>query len=338
MRNVRRRRAALILGMLLAGCASSTTWKDSQSDGDCGPGLTDCSDACVDLASDHENCGSCGHACEAVEVCYEGECSLECPAGLDNCSGGCVDLDEDLSNCGVCGRVCPDGDHADPVCLAGVCDVQCDAGWCDSDDDGDCETTCTTEMEVCNGEDDDGDGLADEDFDCIRGEEEHDDCADCGTRTRTCGSSCTWGSWGDCVTSGCTPGSTRDCSVCGYQTCNSSCEWGSCGNVALLKWQRCSDCGVQYCNGSGSAWGACTGPFDSCPTGETCDDSGNCISTCSDAFLACTSGDQCCSGTCCRCAIFGCSDCNPSGHYDSFCDDSGGMSCQVICINVCDIC
>ena len=329
----------LCTGVLLAGCSSGKPgWKDAAADGTCGEGLTECSDACVDLASDHENCGVCGHACEAAEVCYDGDCSVECPSGLSSCSGGCTDVDEDPLNCGVCGRMCPDGEHADAACLSGVCGVQCQTGWCDPDDDGDCETACTSETEVCNGEDDDGDGLEDEDFECVRGDSESESCSGSGTRSRTCGSACTWGSWGDCILPGCTPGNTRDCGVCGYQTCSSSSEWGDCGNDDLEKWQRCNDCGVQYCYSDGTGWGACTGPFDTCPGGATCDGGGNCVATCTEDFGACSSGDQCCSGTCCRCSSYGCSDCYPSGHYDVFCDDSGGMSCQVQCINVCNAC
>jgi hypothetical protein len=331
-----------MFGALATGCASGESDKDARTDagddGGCSAGLTECSGICVDLDSDHENCGGCGNACDPAEVCFEGGCSLECPSGLENCSGGCVDLDEDVSNCGACGRECEGGEHADPVCVSGVCEAACHAGWCDPDGDGDCDTACSSDTEVCNGADDDGDGLVDEDFDCIRGEVENDDCEACGTRSRTCSSSCTWGSWSACVDTGCMPGTTQNCGTCGYQTCNESCEWGSCGNVGLEMWQRCNDCGVQYCNGSGTAWGACTGPFDACPSGETCNTSGECVAPCTADFGACSSDSECCSGTCCRCAIFGCSDCNPSGHYDEFCDDDGSMTCHTICINVCNSC
>lgn len=53
----------------------------------CQTGLTNCSDQCVNLSSDKNNCGSCGFACAgAAEGCFGGVC--RCPTGTISCCGG----------------------------------------------------------------------------------------------------------------------------------------------------------------------------------------------------------------------------------------------------------
>ena len=90
----------------------------------CGAGLTSCSGSCVNLSSDRSNCGLCGRACGADQVCSGGTCSSVCGAGLTSCSGFCVNLSSDRSNCGLCGRAC----GADQVCSGGECFTTCGTG------------------------------------------------------------------------------------------------------------------------------------------------------------------------------------------------------------------
>src|SRR5882762_2664453 len=40
----------------------------------CGPGQMDCG-GCVDLQTDPNNCGACGHVCAAGDVCIAGTCT-----------------------------------------------------------------------------------------------------------------------------------------------------------------------------------------------------------------------------------------------------------------------
>jgi len=110
---------------------------------DCPAGTAACGGACVDTSADHANCGGCGNACLAAEVCNEGSCDLECPSGRTNCFGSCVDLETDFLHCGGCSSPCASGE----ACVAGVCGPDCIADGsglpCASGADccsGNCET------------------------------------------------------------------------------------------------------------------------------------------------------------------------------------------------------
>jgi hypothetical protein len=84
----------------------------------CDPGLAFCNDVCVDTQTDPANCGLCGNACGAGEVCFAGVCAREHRCGaLVNCNDVCVDLAADAANCGACGNACA----ADEICFAGQC-------------------------------------------------------------------------------------------------------------------------------------------------------------------------------------------------------------------------
>ena len=125
-----------------------TDTADTPDEPACAPGLVDCYGACLDILSDHEHCGACGHACEPIEVCADGECRFECPPGSTRCGGSCVNTDSDPRNCGSCGNVCTAGVHADPVCEGGECSVLCHPGYLDTDGDGSCETSCATAPDI----------------------------------------------------------------------------------------------------------------------------------------------------------------------------------------------
>ena len=108
--------------------------------GGCSAGQELCSGSCTDTATDPNNCGMCGTACGANQACGSGVCS--CASGFANCdanaANGCeANLSDDVNNCGGCGIVCGSGQ----ACQAGAC--------------------VAAAVEVCNGIDDDGDGLID---------------------------------------------------------------------------------------------------------------------------------------------------------------------------------
>jgi len=92
---------------------------------------------------------------------------------------------------------------------------------------------CNPPVEVCNGQDDDCDGLPDNGHECIMGETRN--CStSCGQGTQTCieaGGLCKWGT---CEGAGeCDAGNTQDCTFmleCGHgmRTCDENCLWGAC--------------------------------------------------------------------------------------------------------------
>jgi hypothetical protein len=87
---------------LISGCAPGLTCEGGAgavgSKCTCAAGSSKCGDACVDLANDEQNCGECGMACGANEVCTADGCQgcgglgeLCCtPFGLPFCTGGRV--------------------------------------------------------------------------------------------------------------------------------------------------------------------------------------------------------------------------------------------------------
>jgi hypothetical protein len=101
----------------------------------CAQGQTNCAGGCINTPSDHANCGACGHACRADQVCTTGACV--CPTGKTECSGACVTLASDHANCGGCGRAC----HPTEVCTAGQCSLSCPSGQ--KDCNGSCVDTNT---------------------------------------------------------------------------------------------------------------------------------------------------------------------------------------------------
>ncbi len=110
-----------------------------QCPGSCAAGLADCNGTCADLASDYQNCGSCGVVCATGTTCSSGQCSGEpCAPGFTLCAATCVDLSTDHSNCGACGTSC-DNAH---VCGNGVCV----AATCEPD-----QGTCTVDADCCTG-------------------------------------------------------------------------------------------------------------------------------------------------------------------------------------------
>jgi len=74
-----------------------------------------CASNCVELATDENNCGSCGNACVIGATCNTGVCA--CGSGEVACPSGCADLATDVNNCGSCGTQCQIAE----ICNFGAC-------------------------------------------------------------------------------------------------------------------------------------------------------------------------------------------------------------------------
>ncbi|AKU94243.1 hypothetical protein AKJ09_00907 [Labilithrix luteola] len=95
-----------------------------------------CLGECKDLATDPDNCGTCGTVCVKVGtstsqgVCEFGTCRRKCAQGRADCNGNAadeceIDTDSDPRNCGGCGKVCDA--IAGQACVRGQCVVEpCD--------------------------------------------------------------------------------------------------------------------------------------------------------------------------------------------------------------------
>lgn len=108
---------------------------------------------------------------------------------------------------------------------------------------------------------------------CTPGQVESEGCGNCGTRSRTCQSSCTWSSFTACTGEGpCSPGATQtaDCCDCGTEsrTCTGQCDWG--------------------------AWTDCHGPD---PPGEPVPCDTDEPGPCADGTVRCVQGCLACSST-----------------------------------------
>lgn len=169
---------------------------------------------------------------------------------------------------------------------------------------------------------------------CAVGQEDFEDCGNCGVRTRRCGPGCTWGEWGNCVGSGpCAPGQSEDgpCGACGTasRSCSDDCAWepwqacrseGECA-AGAVEVTECGCGGAQErtCGEScaWAEWGACQGStFDPPGAGDfrwDGEDFSLCWSDCTQARVAVLPG--------------------PGGFFYGagfLCEDLGYEGCQLI--------
>jgi hypothetical protein len=137
---------------------------------------------------------------------------------------------------------------------------------------GTCEL-CGVSRKICDENGTFGAPVCEEQGECEAGAEQSQDCGNCGTQTRTCDSTCTWGAFGACGGGGdCAPGAVaNDCThegvldPCQSRTCKTDCTWGACGTKAGAvcpwnngkKWQCCGGGSWQYCNKDTCNWHPC---------------------------------------------------------------------------------
>jgi len=141
------------------GHGACATLKCREYTADCNHdlGLGCASDGCeVNLMTDPNNCGACGHKCAPGQECRSDngvpECFDACEAsGKTRCPFTCADLLSDPLNCGACGLGCPERDHQIAQCRKGVCSTQCTDGFadCDGNPMNGCEVNLATDPSNC---------------------------------------------------------------------------------------------------------------------------------------------------------------------------------------------
>jgi len=139
-------RASWALCLLLCACSPDG---NNPSGLTCPSGNTACGDSCVVVSRDPKNCGTCGNACPAGQVCTQGQCLLDCLGGATKCGDTCTDTKIDTQNCGACGKACDAGLFCSGSTCGSTCGSgtsMCDAGCVDTKNDrfncGGCGTTC----------------------------------------------------------------------------------------------------------------------------------------------------------------------------------------------------
>jgi hypothetical protein len=274
----------------------------------CPPGTSPCGRRCVNLQTDRNNCGSCGHECRDDQSCVTGSCSggAACPTGLTRCKGRCVNLQTDRNNCGACDHECRDGQS----CVGGNCSGGSSGGGsicgaycsgrparqresckaaceeCGRDTSRLCPSKTSSSVACCRQGAPCCDGTCcGVGQQCCPGASGSSYCTGLGTNQdcSRCGESCTGGK--SCVNMACVcPNGQMDC---GDGTC-----------VTLGTNANCSRCGESCTGGKSCVGGACV-----CPTGQTDCGNGVCVSlgtdlNCRGCGDTCTGGKSCVGGTC----------------------------------------
>src|SRR5258705_2464920 len=78
---------------------ASSPMPDTSMPAMCPSGYSQCGADCIPLKRDPLNCGACGKACKAGEVCVQGGCALQCGGSTIKCGATCANPKSDPENC-----------------------------------------------------------------------------------------------------------------------------------------------------------------------------------------------------------------------------------------------
>lgn len=237
-------------------------------------------------------CGTSGTKVCAIDCSAYGTCR----AATETCNGCDDDADGTIDN----GFACRLGQTTSCMTLCGTAGVRSCASDCSAY--GACVAT-----EVCNGCDDNGNGVADEGFACASGTSRS--CSTgCGTTgTQTCNATC--GGYGTCTAAevcngcdddadgsadedfACRQGATQSCTVCGgagTRTCNATCS----GLGACTAAEVCNGCDDDADGTIDNGFACASGTSRSCSTGCGTTGTQACNASCG-GYSACAATEVC---------------------------------------------
>jgi hypothetical protein len=256
----------------------------------CADGLASCdgdsTNGCeTNVRTDPNHCGGCATTCKlpnATADCSGSICRVaSCADGFADCNGdpmdGCeINTKTDKVNCGTCGKACPSV-NGQPYCAEAACQITCDAGFgdCDNDRANGCEKDVSRDVQ---------------------------NCGKCGTlctptqggtpwcKNNICGETVCPGGKGDCngdPADGCETDLTTDAKNC-----------KTCGNLCVVS------NGTATCNNTVCAIATCTAPYDNCVGGyadgcetNTDTDLGHC-GKCGNSCSVANGSAKCVTGMC----------------------------------------
>ena len=292
---------------------------------ECSAGDSCCQGNCVDREWDAFNCGTCGTECppadNATPICDSGDCSFTCLDGFGDCdldsSNGCEDTLDGVTHCGACGVLCSDN-NATPSCVAGSCELACAAGWgdCDLDASNGCETPLNT-VENCG-----ACGTLCDPINASAASCDHGACS------FACTNDADGIGYGDCNgigADGCETllDSIENCGACD-NACSTFHSQPSCDPVEGLCYNMLCDAGWEDCDGMMSET---AGPNNGCETDlsqpETC---GSCYNDCQDYYDGDGSTPYTVGFSCDLNAYQSCGVVCEDGYFD--CDVDGWSGCE----------
>ena len=346
--------------------ATATCGSGSCAIATCNPGWLDCNespmDGCEKSSNDDDTCGDCDNECMPPDpVCSGGTCGdVVCTvAGTADCAQDGLPCEINLTNdelhCGACNAPCQFNagitSHSAPLsCIASVCEVTCDTGWedCNNNYRDGCETPLNTLTNcgscgmACS--------IANAGESCSTGQCLVTTCAtdfrDCDGDMRSCERAVnTTTDCGACYAACVLPNATPVCGgspgarSCGVGTCVQffdNCD-GAAGNGCEVNLQTdADDCGTcnydcnaeEHVNTATCSGGSCNFNCDSgfrdCNTldGDGCETALNTATNCGGCGVMCSRANgmsSCSTGTC---ELTGC-----NGGFDE-CDGNENNGCE----------